>query len=200
MTRSVNYVERFGEAVAEGRPVVGTEITLTDPLASEAAAEAGSDFLWIETEHAHLDLPSVLAHSAGGARRPSAGPGPRRLERPRPHQARHRPGAGRHRRADGLHRRKRPRPRCRAFRYPPEGVRGWGPVRNMMYFDSADDYVSRGRGPDALHPPDRARRGRCATSTASWRLPGSTASCSDPATFRRRWGSTGTATTPRSPR
>ncbi len=62
MTRSVNHVERFREAVAEGRPVVGTEITLTDPLASEAAAEAGSDFLWIETEHSHLDLPSVLAH------------------------------------------------------------------------------------------------------------------------------------------
>ena len=73
MGKSVNYVERFRESIAEGRPVVGTEITLTDPLASEAAAEAGSDFLWIETEHSHLDLPSVVeaAKIAAGAYTPA---------------------------------------------------------------------------------------------------------------------------------
>ena len=141
MTRSVNYVERFREAVAEGRPVVGTEITLTDPLASEAAAEAGSDFLWIETEHAHLDLPSVLAHllAARAAQVPALvrvgwndavlikrviDLAPAGIVVPMVCTADEAAAA------------------VRAFRYPPEGVRGWGPVRNMMYFDSAGDYVA----------------------------------------------------------
>ena len=141
MPKSVNYVERFREAIAEGRPVVGTEITLTDPLASEAAAEAGSDFLWIETEHSHLDLPSVLAHLL--AARATQCPAfvrvggndavlikrvidlaPAGIVIPMVCTAEEA--------ADAV----------RACRYPPEGVRSWGPVRNMMYYESTDDYVA----------------------------------------------------------
>lgn len=141
MGKSVNYVERFRESIAEGRPVVGTEITLTDPLASEAAAEAGSDFLWIETEHSHLDLPSVVAHllAARAAQIPAfvrvAWNDPVLIKRVidlapagiiipmvcTPEEA---------------------KTAVSAFRYPPNGIRGWGPVRNMMYFDSTDEYIA----------------------------------------------------------
>ena len=141
MSKSVNYVERFREAIAEGRPVVGTEITLTDPIASEAAAEAGSDFLWIETEHSYLDLPSVLNHllAARAAQCPAIvrvgwndavlikrviDLAPAGIVIPMVCTAEEA--------ADAV----------RACRYPPEGVRGWGPVRNMMYFESSDDYVA----------------------------------------------------------
>ena len=140
-TKSVNHVEQFRAAVASGRPVVGTEITLTDPLASEVAAEAGSDFLWIETEHSHLDLPAVLAHllAARAAQVPALvrvgwndavlvkrviDLAPAGIVVPMVCTAAEAASA------------------VAAFRYPPEGVRGWGPVRNMMYFDNSDDYVA----------------------------------------------------------
>ena len=141
MSKSVNYVELFAGAIAEGRPVVGTGITQTDPLASEAAAEAGSDFLWIETEHAHLDLPAVLNHllAARAAQVPAfvrvgwndnvlikqvIDLAPAGIVVPMVNTAEEAAAA------------------VRAFRYPPHGVRGWGPVRNMMYFDSTEDYVA----------------------------------------------------------
>mgnify|MGYP001281555258 CR=1 FL=1 len=141
MSKSVNYIERFREAIAEGRPVARTEINLTDPLASETAAEAGSDFLWIETEHAHLDLPAVLGHLL--ATRAAQVPAivrvgwndavlikrvidlaPACIVVPMVNTAEEAAVA------------------VRAFRYPPEGIRGWGPVRNTMRFASTEDYVA----------------------------------------------------------
>ena len=59
---SINNVERFRARLKAGQICVGGSVTLIDPLVSEVVAEAGNDFVWIETEHSHLNLPAVMAH------------------------------------------------------------------------------------------------------------------------------------------
>ena len=61
---SVNNVDRFRKRLQEGKICVGTSVSLTDPIVSELAAEAGNDLVWIEMEHSYLDLRALLGHLA----------------------------------------------------------------------------------------------------------------------------------------
>jgi 2-dehydro-3-deoxyglucarate aldolase/4-hydroxy-2-oxoheptanedioate aldolase len=58
----VNNIGHFQERIRSGKICVGMAITFNDPAVSELIAEAGYDFTWIDMEHAPLELPAVLGH------------------------------------------------------------------------------------------------------------------------------------------
>ena len=59
---SINNIERIRQQLTTGKLAIGTGITFSDSAVSELSAEAGYDFTWIDTEHAPFDLDAVLQH------------------------------------------------------------------------------------------------------------------------------------------
>ena len=59
---SLNNVEKFREKIRNGNVCVGLPISFSDPVVSEVIAEAGYDFTWIDTEHCPIDLHTALGH------------------------------------------------------------------------------------------------------------------------------------------
>ena len=57
------------DAFTNGKLVIGGHVFLTDPSISEAMASFGYDFLWIDAEHGPFDKEKLLAHivAANGA-------------------------------------------------------------------------------------------------------------------------------------
>src|SRR5687767_10015539 len=51
---------RFKAALTQGRPQLGLWCSLTDPVAAEAVAGAGFDWLLLDTEHSPADPLTVL--------------------------------------------------------------------------------------------------------------------------------------------
>jgi len=58
----MNQANLFRERICSGKICVGMAITFSDPAVSELVAEAGYDFTWIDMEHAPLDIPATLGH------------------------------------------------------------------------------------------------------------------------------------------
>ena len=54
-------VKRFKEKLLSGHLGVGCSITLTEPMVSEVLAPC-TDFLWVDTEHSHLNAEHVVLH------------------------------------------------------------------------------------------------------------------------------------------
>ena len=139
---SINNVERFRARLEAGQICVGGAVTLVDPLVSEVAAQAGNDFVWIETEHSHLNLPAVMAHilalrgtqAAPIVRVPWNDPvllkpvldmAPAGVVIPMVRSA------------------EEARNAVAACRYPPQGNRGFGPIRNMYGMESVAEYLEQ---------------------------------------------------------
>ena len=59
---SVNNIEKIRQRLASGQIAIGTGVTFSDPAISELIAEAGYDFSWIDMEHSSFDLHCVLQH------------------------------------------------------------------------------------------------------------------------------------------
>ena len=59
---AINNIERFKQRIREGHVCVGTCVSLSDPAVSELIAEAGYDFTWIDSEHGPLDTLTILGH------------------------------------------------------------------------------------------------------------------------------------------
>ncbi len=136
----INNADRFRQRLREGKICVGTSVQLTDPLVSELAAEAGNDFIWIEMEHSHLDLRAVLGHimAVRGTQtapivrvawndpvlmKPILDLSPAGVVVPMirsPEEALR---------------------AVQACRYPPHGIRGFGPIRNMYGMSSMEEYL-----------------------------------------------------------
>ena len=137
---SISNVEWFKQRLRDGKICVGTSIQLTDPLVSEVAAEAGNDFIWIEMEHSHLDLRAALGHimAVRGTQtaplvrvpapdamviKPYLDLAPAGVVIPMLKSAEQ---------TDRM---------VKACRYPPEGERGFGPIRNMYGKSSMAEYL-----------------------------------------------------------
>ena len=142
---SISNVERFKQRIRDGHIVVGTSVQLTDPFVSELAAEAGNDFIWIEMEHAYITIEHALGHilAVRGSQvaplvrvpyndpnviKPFADLAPAGIIVPMIKSAEDAKKA------------------VQACRYPPKGIRGFGPIRNMYgkqsmaeYLEAADD-------------------------------------------------------------
>ena len=144
---SLSNVERFRKIIRDGEICVGTSIQIADPIASELAAEAGNDFVWFEMEHTYINIKDVLAHMlalrgsmvAPLIRVPYNDPdiikpyldlAPAGIVVPMIKSA------------------EDARLAVSACRYPPRGIRGFGPLRNMYgkasmaeYLETADDEI-----------------------------------------------------------
>ena len=127
---SLNAVERFRRRMDDGHVCLGMSVTLPDPIVSEVAVEAGYDFIWIENEHSYQTTKDVLAHiltvrGTGVAPmvrvpvndpaviKPYVDMAPAAIVVPLIRSAEEAAAA------------------VAACRYPPAGVRGFGPIRNM---------------------------------------------------------------------
>lgn len=137
---SINNVERLRQRLREGKICVGTSVQVMDPLVSEIAAEAGNDFIWIEMEHSHLDLPAAMGHIM--AVRGTSTAALVRIGSPDPNVIK--PyldmcPAGiiipMLKSAEETER------MVKACRYPPLGTRGFGPIRNMYGKSSIAEYL-----------------------------------------------------------
>jgi 2-dehydro-3-deoxyglucarate aldolase/4-hydroxy-2-oxoheptanedioate aldolase len=62
MTKSLNNVELFKKKIRDGGVCVGVSVSLCDPAISELLAETGYDFTWIDMEHTVMSLETVLGH------------------------------------------------------------------------------------------------------------------------------------------
>jgi len=144
---SLSNVDRFRKIIRDGRICVGTSIQIADPIASELAAEADNDFVWFEMEHTYINIKDVLAHLLA-LRGTSVAPlirvpyndpniikpyldlAPAGIVVPMIRSA------------------EEARLAVEACKYPPKGVRGFGPLRNMYgkasmaeYLETADDEI-----------------------------------------------------------
>ena len=57
-----NNAERFREKIRSGQLCIGSDITFYDPAISELFGDVGYDFIWIDMEHNPLTLPDVTRH------------------------------------------------------------------------------------------------------------------------------------------
>lgn len=125
-------VERLKEKLAAGQLLVGSNSLLADPAVSELLAMAGSDYVWIDMEHAAIDYKDVEHHiigaHAGGAAAIVRVPwndavmakkvldmGPDGILFPLVRSA------------------EEVRAAVEACSYPPAGIRGWNPLRAAKY-------------------------------------------------------------------
>jgi 2-dehydro-3-deoxyglucarate aldolase/4-hydroxy-2-oxoheptanedioate aldolase len=58
----MNNLEKFRSKIAAGQTCFGCGISFSDASVSELLAEAGYDFVWIDLEHSTLSLESALNH------------------------------------------------------------------------------------------------------------------------------------------
>ena len=63
---SLNNVEKFREKISKGQFCVGGCVSFSDPAISEMYGDLGYDFTWIDTEHCPLCLENVLGHIMAG--------------------------------------------------------------------------------------------------------------------------------------
>jgi 2-keto-3-deoxy-L-rhamnonate aldolase RhmA len=137
-----NNLEKFRAKIKAGQTCIGTIISFTDPAVSECLADAGFDFLWIDTEHCALGLETTLHHvmahrgtnTAPFIRVPWNDPvlikpilefEPAGIVIPMVNTAEEAENA------------------VKACRYPPVGIRGYGPRRGVRFGEvSAPDYVA----------------------------------------------------------
>ena len=128
----MNNADLFRECIRSGKICVGMAITFSDPAVSELVAEAGYDFTWIDMEHAPLDLPATLGHvmalrgtetapfvrvrsNDANVIKPVLDLAPAAIIIPAVNSA------------------DEARAGVRACKYPPRGVRGYGPRRGQRY-------------------------------------------------------------------
>lgn len=125
-------LEKIKSKIQEKKPVIGTHVALGDIMVSEMLALVGFDFVWIDTEHTAMSREDVLHHiiavnGAGSApfvRVPNVDPilvkpilemGPAGIVFP------------------NVKNRGEAELAVKSCLYPPEGIRGFGPIRAQRY-------------------------------------------------------------------
>ncbi len=138
----MNHVERIKEKWSRGELCVAATVALTDPAVTEIYGEAGYDIIWVDCEHSALTVAEALNHvraarGAGAAafiRVPSNDP-----VVVKPYLELH-PAAIIVPRISSVEDAQQAVSSCR---YPPRGVRGFGPARGSKFGDiGAADYLA----------------------------------------------------------
>ena len=128
----MNSASLFRKRIHSGQICVGMAITFSDPAVSELAAEAGYDFTWIDMEHGPLDMLVALGHvtalrgtqtapfvrvrcNDANVIKPVLDLAPAAIIVPAVNSGEEAAAA------------------VRACRYPPLGIRGYGPRRGQRY-------------------------------------------------------------------
>ena len=138
---SINNIERMRQRLANGEVSIGTGISFSDPTISELLCEVGYDFTWIDMEHSSLDLATAGYHVAAhrgfdtapfirvpyndvNVIKPILDLAPAGIIVPQVNSAAEAEAA------------------VKASRYPPRGVRGYGPQRGVHFGgQSQPDYL-----------------------------------------------------------
>ncbi len=128
----MNHTTCIREKWSKGQLCVGTQITLAEATVSELYGEAGFDFVWIDMEHSAMTIVDAAAHvraarasgTAAWIRVPSDDP-----VVVKPILELH-PSAVIVPRIDSV---ERAESAVRSCRYPPRGIRGYGPTRGVRY-------------------------------------------------------------------
>jgi len=125
--------------------MVGTAAIMSDPMVCELLGHAGPDAIWLDTEHSTLDYGNVMMHLIAA----KAGNVPVFVRVPWNDAVRVKkiidqapagiifPMVNSAEEADRA---------MKACLYPPEGIRGWGPLRCLNYGeDDKVDYIARAK-------------------------------------------------------
>jgi len=129
---SINNAQLFRQRMQAGETLIGMGVTFSDPAVCELIAEAGYDFSWIDMEHGAIGIESalqmVMAHRGTNTApfirvqwndinviKPVVDLGPAGIVVPQVNSAEEAEAA------------------VQACRYPPRGVRGYGPRRGTGY-------------------------------------------------------------------
>jgi 4-hydroxy-2-oxoheptanedioate aldolase len=139
MIRELEKARRFKAKLRSGKPCFGAQLALSDPAVAEIFGRAGYDYLIVDTEHTSTGLPTVRAMLQAAAHTDAV-----LLARPL------RLDADEIRRFLDLG---SPGVLCpfintgdeasrlvQACRYPPAGIRGFGPRRAGVYGFDGDEY------------------------------------------------------------
>ncbi|MGY8827633.1 MAG: HpcH/HpaI aldolase family protein [Candidatus Latescibacterota bacterium] len=59
---AINNIDKFRAKMARGEVCIGTNVSFTDPAISELFGDAGCDFTWIDMEHCPIDISTTLGH------------------------------------------------------------------------------------------------------------------------------------------
>lgn len=132
------------EKLQNREKIAGAHVILTDPCIAEMIANLGYDFIWIDTEHSAIDYSILQRHLIGA--RAGGTPAVVRVPWNDPILVKRVLEQG----PDGIvfpvintaKEAKRAMENCL---YPPEGTRGFGPIRAIQYgFWDADEYIKQG--------------------------------------------------------
>ena len=139
MILELEKARRFRSKLNSGKPCWGAQLALSDPAVAEIFGRAGFDWLVVDTEHTATSLPTVRAMLQAAAATPAI-----LLARPL------------HFDADEIRRLldlgspgvlcpfintgEEARRLVEACRYPPAGIRGFGPRRAGVYGFDSDQY------------------------------------------------------------
>jgi 2-keto-3-deoxy-L-rhamnonate aldolase RhmA len=126
--------------LAAGQPALGTWVTLTDPYSVELLADAGYDWLLIDTEHIPIGrdaLRGILVAMKGSASVPVVRLASNRLDHFQTALDLGAQGVV----VPMVSSRAEAEKAVSHCRYPPLGVRGFAPVRASRYFQDLEEYA-----------------------------------------------------------
>lgn len=137
----MNNGKRCKETLRAGKALIGTWVTLADPASAEIMAEAGLDFIILDTEHAPYSPP--LAQNMLMGLRGSQCAAIVRVPWNEPWMVKQVLDIG----ADGIMfpmimNTEEARKAVASTRYPPQGIRGFAPRRVAGYGFRFDEYVA----------------------------------------------------------
>ena len=133
---------RVRQRVKAGKPVIGCFLGLGSPSVAEMMARAGMDWLVIETEHNALDA-AEIQHMLMAMNGSGAVPIVRVPNRDQVYIQRALDMGAMGILVPGVRTAEEARAIVSYTRFPPAGVRSWGPLRATDYTLDNDDYLSR---------------------------------------------------------
>jgi 2-dehydro-3-deoxyglucarate aldolase/4-hydroxy-2-oxoheptanedioate aldolase len=141
----MDKIENLRKKIETKRPVIGTHVLLSDSCIAEIMAGTGYDFIWVDLEHTGLDKKDVLLHAIACEGTETAIIV--RIPWNDPAVAKPILDMG----VDGIifpnvRTAEEARQAVGACVYPPEGYRGFGPLRAVKYgMAPASDYIQKVR-------------------------------------------------------
>ena len=132
------------EKLRNREKIAGAHVILTDPCIAEMISDLGYDFIWIDTEHSAIDYSILQRHLIGA--RAGGTPAVVRVPWNDPILVKRVLEQG----PDGIvfpviNTAEEAKKAMESCLYPPEGTRGFGPVRAIQYgFWDADGYIKKG--------------------------------------------------------
>ncbi len=147
MIRELEKARRLKAKLKSGKPCWGAQLALSDPAVAEIFGRAGYDYLIVDTEHTSTNLPTVRAMLQAAAHTEAVA-----LARPLRFDADEirrlldlgSPGVL----CPFINSGEEARKLVEACRYPPAGIRGYGPRRAGVYGFDSDQYFQEAN--DAL--------------------------------------------------